>query len=207
MTQYQTNCPIGPQGPGNPLQTVGPYGPIKPLASNKDISNIAIRIKGMSGLRLAPLTNQGNPTDNCTESLGIIPQFPLNILPSLDAVEESSDEFALSDYDSDEEEEPTHHWKYIGEELVRDYRAAMTVLPMARPCKSDQSKDGYRAAIEHCLATAEDRFLTRNRDWAKWIVKVEGSNLTPWKRPRSQLKACKECDIQAGVSRTGEFMS
>jgi hypothetical protein len=110
MSQYPTDFLIGPQGPGNPLQTVGPYGPIKTLTSN---------------------------------------------------------------YDSDKEDKPTHHWKYIGEELVRDYRAAMTALPMARPCKSGQSKDGYRAAIEHCLATAEDRFLTRNRDWAKWIVKVE----------------------------------
>ena len=195
MSQYRTNFPIGPQGPGNPLQTVGPYGPIKPLTSNKDISNIAIQLEGIIGLQLAPLTNQGNPTDDRTGSLGTIPQSPINVLPSLDAVEESSDEFALSDYDSDEEDEPTHHWKYIGEELVRHYRAAMAALPMARPCKSDQSKDGYRAAIEHCLATAEDRFLTRNRDWGKWIVKVEGPNLTPWKRPCSQLKACKKCGI------------
>jgi hypothetical protein len=69
----------------------------------------------MSGLQLAPLTSQGNPTDDRTGSWGTTPQCPLNVLPSLDAVKESSDDFALFDSDSDNEDKPTHHWKYIGE--------------------------------------------------------------------------------------------
>jgi hypothetical protein len=143
----------------------------------------------MSKLQLAPLTPQGNPKgETRTRSFG-------HVIPSLDDVEESSDEFALSDYGSDDEAEPTHHWKYIGGELLNDYLTAMSALPMARPWKIGRNKDGYRAAIEHCLATVEDRYLTKNRDWVKWIVKVEGPNLTPWKRPCSQLKACKKCGI------------
>jgi hypothetical protein len=108
MSEFQQNLLIRPLGPENPLQTVGPYGPIKSLTSKKDNSSVAIQLQGMSKLQLAPLTPQGNPLgDARTGSLE-------QVIPSLDDVEESSDEFALSDYGSDDESEPTYHWKYIG---------------------------------------------------------------------------------------------
>jgi hypothetical protein len=144
----------------------------------------------MSKLQLAPLTSQGNPMgETRTGSLG-------HVIPSLDDVEESSDEHALSDFESDDEGEdkPTHHWKYIGEESKKGYLAAVAALPMSRPWKC-QTNDEFRSLIEHCLATVDDRFLTRNRDLAKWIVKVEGPNLTPWKRPWSHFMACNKCRI------------